>query len=57
MVVELSKKGEIIGILNGKNGKIFGISQIVIGKDYAFLSSPFEGKIWRIKLSVLRRMH
>lgn len=56
-VVELSGSGSIIGILNGKSGKVSGLSQITVGKNFAFLVSPFESKIWRIKLDVLRRMH
>ncbi|ODN01479.1 Adipocyte plasma membrane-associated protein [Orchesella cincta] len=54
-VVEVSKDGEIIGVFYGKNGSIHSLSQITVGTNYAYLVSPFNNKVWRIKLDLLRK--
>ncbi|CAL8113054.1 unnamed protein product [Orchesella dallaii] len=54
-VVELSKQGEIIGVFYGRNGSIHSLSQITVGKEYAYLVAPFNNKMWRIKLEILRK--
>ncbi|ODN01478.1 Adipocyte plasma membrane-associated protein [Orchesella cincta] len=55
-IVELSNNGDLIGVMHAKSGNIHSISQLTVGKEYAYLNSPFDSKIWRIKLETLRRM-
>lgn len=54
-VVELSSTGHIIGVLNAKRGDITALTQMTVGKEYAFLNSYFDNKIWRVRLDALKK--
>ncbi|CAL8136402.1 unnamed protein product [Orchesella dallaii] len=53
-VVELSKSGDIIGVFYGIKGDITELSQFSVGKEYGYMVSPSNNKVWRIRLEELK---
>ncbi|ODM98505.1 Adipocyte plasma membrane-associated protein [Orchesella cincta] len=54
IVVEISKDGKIIGVFYGQEGDMYGLSQLSLGKEYAYMVGPFHNKVWRIKKEALK---
>jgi len=53
IIVEIDEKGNFLGSLQNRDGKISYISEIGVGEKYTYFGSPFTAQLWRIKTEYL----
>jgi len=54
IIVETDGEGNIIGSLQNKEGPVKCLSEVTLGKEYAYFGSPSQRKMYRLKRELLK---